>query len=396
MPFLTDDETRNTTNNEFNEKPLAHILVVEDSPTQLQRLVHLLQENSYTVSAAKNGVEAIEMAQSRKLDLIISDILMPVMDGYEMCRRVKADGALQNVPVMLLTTLTAAEDVILGLNASADYYITKPYADEYLLSRVTTILKSSDACRDYNSDTDGMEVILADRSYTVRSGRRQMLNLLLSTYENAVQRNNELIKTQSELKLANRQLRDQHAQLQAANENLETANAQLADLASIDGLTGLKNHRSFQERLKEEHGRAVRYRTSLSLLMLDVDHFKSYNDTFGHPAGDEVLRAVSKIIQQEMRTTDFTARYGGEEFVVILPNTSGDGARGLAERLRSAIEQAPWTKRAITVSIGSASLTSHIDDSADIIAQADSALYQSKHKGRNCVTHIDENQPQLP
>lgn len=362
----------------------ANILVVEDSPTQLQQLAHLLTENGYHVIGAANGAEALEHIRAATPDLIISDLLMPVMDGYQMCNILKNNEKWADIPVMLLTMLSAAEDVILGLNAGADYYITKPFANNYLLARVNSVLKTRTHSETLEAgDADGMEVIVADRSYTVRAGRRQMLNLLLSTYENAVQRNNELLVIQNELRTANARLREQHARLQGANE-------QLSALATTDGLTGLKNHRAFQEKLDLECKLATRYERPLSLLMIDVDHFKQYNDTHGHPAGDEILRAVAETIQHQARSVDFAARYGGEEFAVILPNTGVDSTRVFAERLRKAIQAAPWSQEKVTISVGGATLTPEIADSNTLISLADSALYLSKHRGRNVFTHIED------
>jgi diguanylate cyclase (GGDEF)-like protein len=375
--------TEPTTHQDAQLTSDSHILIVEDSATQLEMLKFLLEENGYSVSTANNGLKGIEAARNQRPDLIISDVVMPIMGGYEMCRTLKTDANLHSIPIMLLTTLASAEDVILGLNCYADYYTTKPYEDDYLLTRVQAVLKLPKEQDSGDNENDGMEVIVANKSYTVRAGRRQMLNLLLSTYENAVQRNAELLKTQNELKLLNRQLREQHARL-------EEANTQLESLATVDGLTGLKNHRAFQERLYEEFLRAMRHQIPLSLLMCDVDHFKQFNDTFGHPAGDEVLRSVSAIMGQQARATDVVARYGGEEFVLILPDTSAAGSAELAERLRYAIEAAPWTKRAITISIGGASITPLITNPAKLIAHADKALYRSKHNGRNCFTHATD------
>lgn len=148
---------------------------------------------------------------------------------------------------------------------------------------------------------------------------------------------------------------------------------------------GLRNHRSFQERLEQEWVSAVRYQTPLSVLLMDVDQFKQYNDAYGHPAGDEVLRQVGQTLQGCARDSDFVARYGGEEFVVILPHTDVAGACALAERYRAAIAEADWPLRPITISIGTAGLTPATRNQAALLEQADQALYQSKKQGRNRV-----------
>jgi diguanylate cyclase (GGDEF)-like protein/putative nucleotidyltransferase with HDIG domain len=173
---------------------------------------------------------------------------------------------------------------------------------------------------------------------------------------------------------------------------LERTNIRLEALATTDGLTGLKNHRSFQDRLREEFERAQRYGAGLSVMLLDVDKFKAYNDKFGHPAGDVVLKQVAGILRATARTTDIVARYGGEEFVVILPETDTEDARAVAERYRQAIESASWPQREVTASFGVASLAPAIASASELVAEADVALYRSKQRGRNCVTHaVDYN-----
>jgi len=167
--------------------------------------------------------------------------------------------------------------------------------------------------------------------------------------------------------------------------DLQTANEKLTALASEDGLTGLKNRRIFQERLDQEVQRSLRYGAPLSLMLLDVDKFKQYNDTFGHPAGDQVLREVAKILQFSARQTDLVARYGGEEFVVIMINTDEANSTVLAERVRQCIENAPWDLRQVTASIGVATLGMAITNPATLIESADKALYSAKQNGRNQV-----------
>lgn len=183
--------------------------------------------------------------------------------------------------------------------------------------------------------------------------------------------NNELINTQREL--ARR------------NSDLATANVQLNSLATTDGLTGLKNHRAFQELLERERSSTARYGTPLSLLMLDVDRFKQFNDQFGHPAGDQVLKQVGTILANESRSDSFVARYGGEEFAVILPNCGDDEAAGVAERVRQAIEMGPWNLRPITASVGTATMITATEERAALIARADAAMYRAKVSGRNQV-----------
>jgi diguanylate cyclase (GGDEF)-like protein/PAS domain S-box-containing protein len=175
------------------------------------------------------------------------------------------------------------------------------------------------------------------------------------------------------------------------------ANARLETLASTDELTRVKNRRAFDEKLVNEIKCGVRNSSPLSLLMLDVDHFKQFNDTFGHPAGDNVLQGVARLLEENARSTDFVARYGGEEFVILLPNTDQHGAWVVAEKVRKAIQGGDWRERAITVSIGIASLASGGDGSA-LIKAADDALYCSKKSGRNCI-HVAakevKDQPQI-
>jgi diguanylate cyclase (GGDEF)-like protein/PAS domain S-box-containing protein len=189
--------------------------------------------------------------------------------------------------------------------------------------------------------------------------------------------------------------------LEEQSRQLREANARLEELALQDGLTGLKNHRAFRLKLDEEFRRAVRYQTTLSVLMLDLDHFKPYNDSFGHAAGDAVLQAVARLLEGVARTTDFVARYGGEEFVILLPDTGRAGATILADRFRRAIETAAWKERAITISAGASTFDGATFDGAAIdgtdagalVIAADRALYHSKAQGRNRITHDADLHP---
>lgn len=182
------------------------------------------------------------------------------------------------------------------------------------------------------------------------------------------------------------ELRRAVMRLEAQQQELERTNALLAVQSATDPLTGLRNRRVFEERLETDIKHAWRYGTPLSLLILDVDHFKNYNDAFGHPAGDEALRQVAALLLSNVRSTDLVARYGGEEFVVLLPNTEAEGALLLAERCRRAVEMANWPKGGMTISVGVAAVTPGVWNGKDLLGAADRALYEAKRGGRNRVS----------
>jgi diguanylate cyclase (GGDEF)-like protein len=167
----------------------------------------------------------------------------------------------------------------------------------------------------------------------------------------------------------------------------------LTELANIDPLTGLHNRRSVGELLRIAHAHAVRQDASLSVVMIDIDYFKAYNDTYGHPAGDEVLHSTGLILRSLVRVDDFVGRYGGEEFIVLLPNTDATTACLVAERIRSGIAAWDRGRRLITVSLGVSTLVSRSTAIDVLVAQSDKALYQSKQNGRDCVTHYDAVEP---
>lgn len=179
------------------------------------------------------------------------------------------------------------------------------------------------------------------------------------------------------------------AQLEDHQKELEKSNLDLQRASLTDALTHIGNRAAFDRRLDEEIYRARRYGTALSLILIDVDHFKSYNDAFGHPAGDAVLQQVARVLRGRARPSDFAARYGGEEFAVVLSTTDRSGARKVAEAMRLAIEQAEFPQRRITASIGVATLHAGVADRAALVQAADTALYAAKHGGRNRVVQVD-------
>lgn len=213
---------------------------------------------------------------------------------------------------------------------------------------------------------------LAPREGDWEAGEIELLQLMAEWVGGEIERENARVA-----------LENQQKALLDANDKLEA-------LATHDPLTGAKNRRAFDEKLAEEWSRAARYGTPLSLVMMDVDKFKLYNDSFGHQAGDEVLRKVARAVAAGIRGTDFFARYGGEEFALILPNTDLEGAMILAERLRVRIESAPWTERAVTASVGVSSIGPEFGKAEELLGAADAALYSSKDRGRNRVTHASE------
>ena len=174
-------------------------------------------------------------------------------------------------------------------------------------------------------------------------------------------------------------------QLQEYQRELEKVRAELENQSLTDPLTGVHNRRSFDNRFEEEFLRAQRYKVACSLILVDVDHFKQYNDTFGHTAGDEALKAVATLLKADVRIHDLVARYGGEEFAIILPNTDIKGAMVMGERFRRSIQRASWKHKQLTISVGVASLHEGTQKSMDLLKESDMNLYKAKQSGRNLV-----------
>src|SRR5215475_9241096 len=235
------------------------VLVIEDHPDQRELLMIVLQKEGYRVIAAANGVEALEKLEQEPVQIVLSDIMMPKMNGFELINKIRSNAALKNIYLILITARIQEGDRVRGLDLGADDYITKPFSFSELLARV-------------------------------RVGSR-------------------VVQYQ------------QHLEYQT----------------QIDSLTGLFNRRAFEKKIGDEFERANRYHHPLSLLILDIDNFKTINDTYGHHGGDTALIRISETLRAKTRQSDFPSRYGGEEFVLILPETDQESALQVATKIQDEI-----------------------------------------------------------
>lgn len=309
----------------------TRILVVDDVPDNVDILDARLSSRGYEVVTATNGQEALDRVHGEAPHLILCDVMMPVIDGFEVSRRIKSDTTLPFIPIILVTAKDTAEDIVEGLEAGADDYISKPYNFKELEARVRAMLR--------------------------------------------------IKRLQDELDQKNRELED--------------ANKRLRKLSITDGLTGLYNHRHVHELLRDEWERSARSGEPVAVAMLDLDRFKSINDTYGHPTGDVVLYETARIISETAREIDMVGRYGGEEFIAILPNTDEEAAAHFAERVREAVEAYLYRDESneihMTVSCGVASAPREgVDSPEALLKQADEALYVAKTSGRNRVIRSSE------
>ncbi len=318
----------------------SDILVVDDSRTVLAMITDVLEAEGYHVRQAEHGRAALGLVAEGRPDLIILDVMMPEMDGYEVCRRLREEA--EYIPILMITAKGDLQDLVKGLDAGADDYISKPFDHMELLARVKSLLRIG--------------------------------------------------TLQRRLYAQNLELEAKNQQLQALAHQLDALNGELRLLSVTDGLTRAYNHRHFQERLKNEFARATRRGEALSCVMLDIDHFKAVNDAWGHPVGDRVLIRLVEMLKDQIRGEDLVARYGGEEFALLLPSTPADQARHLAERVRERVAKEGFvvsrdTNVHYTISVGVAEFSPdspHQDPDA-LLQAADAALYRAKAHGRNRV-----------
>jgi two-component system, cell cycle response regulator len=312
----------------------TRILVVDDVPDNVEILDARLSSRGYTVVTATHGAEALERVREEPPHLILLDVMMPGMDGHEVARRIKEDDELPFIPIILVTALTEAEDVVQGLESGADDHISKPYNFRELEARVRAMLR--------------------------------------------------IKRLQDELDQKNREL--------------ELVNHRLKKLSITDGLTELFNHRHVHELLHDEFERTLRSADPLAVAMIDLDRFKQVNDTYGHPTGDVILYETARILRETAREIDMVGRYGGEEFVVILPGSDESAAGAFAERVRTAVEHHVFrdgaTEVRMTMSAGVAVFPFEgIETPETLLKRADAALYEAKRSGRNRVVRASQVGP---
>jgi len=327
-----------------------NILIVDDSiHVHHQLKVFLGTEDFNSIHGVYSAAEASVYLDKHPVDLILMDIEMEDVDGIEATRRIKTNEAFSDVPILMITGDTSPESLEKAFHAGAVDYITKPIKKVELISRVHSFL-------------------------TLRSEIRQRK-----------EREKKLIELTQEL--------------EKKNIDLEAANTKLEQLAENDGLTDIHNRRFFDKTLKNEWLRAMRTQQTISLIMIDIDYFKKYNDLYGHVKGDECLKRVAGQLKKTLnRSGDFIARYGGEEFVAVLPETDVQGAINIAEQIHNAIvglnipHEASSASKTVSISLGIAALTPKRGDMEDsLVTKADQALYQAKKNGRNQWQLDNEN-----
>lgn len=450
----------------------ARILVVDDIPANVKMLEARLLAEYFDVITAENGFAALELCEKTQVDLILLDIMMPGIDGFTVCERLKASPRTAHIPVVMVTALDQHSDRVRGLKAGADDFLTKPVNDMQLMSRVKSLLRlkalsdelrvraetarkfgmaSDDVTLDNEASEPGQILLVDARA----SSQDRIVKALRPIAEvtaisdpqaalfHAAENPAELVIVNSNLedydplRLCS-QLRslertrfipvllmaDQDAdkviiralelgvndyimrpvdpnelvarcltqiRRKRYNDRLRSSVEHTIELAVTDGLTGLNNRRYLDNHLKLLFDRANARGRALSVCLTDIDRFKSINDTYGHDAGDEVLKELAARIRSTVRGADLACRYGGEEFVVVMPDTPLEMAATIAERLRGAIEGKPFrleatgTELAVTASLGIAALSPAVQGPMQLMKAADQALYAAKNAGRNRV-----------
>ena len=360
-----------------------NVLILEDSYTQAVQLEYILEKGGYNPIATENGIKALEYLnkpESITPDIIISDIVMPGMNGFDFCREIKSSENFKDIPIILLTSLANPSDVILGLECGADNFITKPYKREYLLSRIKYLLDNYEL-RKGKSFEHGVDILFEGKKFNITSKRAQILDLLVSSFENTVQKNNEL-------DLAVKELKEIQKKLLLANKNAEEAKKKLNELATYDALTGIFNRRVFEEITEKILARSNRKKKNIAILLLDIDNFKSINDSMGHSAGDKILKiTVSKLIDN-LRKEDIVGRIGGDEFAIVLMDVEKeDDVHTVINKIIDDSKKVVLinnTEVYATLSLGATISNIELQKTyKELLKEADIAMYDAKKKGKN-------------
>jgi diguanylate cyclase (GGDEF)-like protein len=311
-----------------------NMLIVDHDRVSALILRKVLGQTGHAITTAPDGLAALEQLEREVFQVVITDWTMPNLDGLELCRRIRQGvDQVMYIYVIVLSARSCRDDRLAAYAAGADDFLAKPVDRGELIARIEV-------------------------------ARR-------------------IIHVQQEMRRRSRELEVMH-------DELKRHCTILTEAAIIDGLTGLKNRRHFREVLESGFSFVSRQKLPISLVMVDVDHFKNYNDSFGHPACDDALTEIGRILRDNARDHDVVARYGGEEFVLLLSATDSRGARLVSERLRTKIESGHWPKRSITASSGVATASPITASTLQLVDEADRALCHSKRSGRNCVTHFED------
>lgn len=449
----------------------ALILVVDDRPTNVLLLETKLSNEYYDVVTARDGFEAIQKTKERNPDLILLDVMMPGIDGFEVCRRLKSDPEVAHIPVVMVTALSSKSDRLRGLDSGADDFLTKPFNDIVFFARTKSLIRikllldelrlrdqtaaqigGADMTQNmFTANVSGSKVLVVDdnkeQSTAVVDKLSELYLVELATdadmaYECTRQQAFDVIivstqmngseglrlaslfksredtrhiplmvmvdesRTQTMLKALELGINDYLLLPVELNEMMARVKTQIrrkkyqdalrstyektVSRSVTDALTHLYNRHFMDTHLENLVQQAHRHNRPLSLMLIDVDHFKPINDTYGHAIGDEALQGVAKVLLRGIRTADMAARYGGEEFVVLLPETDLLSATVVTDRIRQMVETTSFRvsheigNLNLTVSIGAAQLRKG-ESATQIIKRADEALYKAKTSGRNQV-----------
>ncbi|MCB0406203.1 MAG: diguanylate cyclase [Bdellovibrionales bacterium] len=342
-------------------KDLPRILLVDDEAENLKALERTLREH-FDVVVMSDPLEALKVVGKGNFEVVVSDQRMPKMTGTELLAKVAKLSPLSTR--IILTAFTEVKEILDAINRAEIYrFVTKPWDNNDLIATLKQ----------------------ASVTHRLRKENKELV-------EKLEEQNRTLITKERELKTLNLEL---EKKVEERTQELRTANARLSELAMTDPLTKVLNRRAFFEKFDHEIERSRRYTHPICVAMIDVDHFKLFNDMEGHPLGDEALKRVANILKANIRKIDVLCRYGGEEFCLVMPETDVSVGLEICERLRNAIEttvfQGAEQKAYLTISIGISGFPEDGQSRADLIQMADQALYAAKKAGRNRVVSGQHN-----